>query len=408
MSKPKTSPSKCNSTRPGPADIFLTFLYLGCTSFGGPVAHIGYFRDLLVEKKAWLDEHEYADLVALCQFLPGPSSSQVGFGIGLIKGGYAGGLAAFAGFTLPSALIMAIVGFVLGYGGDAIPSSLLVGLKLVAVSVVGHAVMMMGKGLTPDWPRRWIAVLSGLAVLAAGHPLMTLAVILGGGMAGLMLKQKEPVSAPAGLPPQQSSLIWIAAAFGLLLVLPVATSLTASPLMALADGFYRSGMLVFGGGHVVLPLLKAEMVGADFVTETVFLAGYGAAQAIPGPLFTIAAFLGQATGLGPFGITGALVALIMIFLGSFMLMLGVMPWWGWLRSQHQIRHILNGVNAAVVGLLAAVLLNPIMMTAINGPTEAMIALVGFVILLRGWLPALVVVGLIVAATMVLTGLDIGL
>ena len=408
MSRQKTSPSSSDRNAQSRVEIFLTFLYLGCTSFGGPVAHLGYFRELLVVRKRWLDNREYADLVALCQFLPGPSSSQVGFGIGLMKGGHIGGLAAFAGFTLPSALIMIAFGLMLGYGGDAIPSSLLAGLKLVAVSVVGHAVVMMGKELTPDWPRRLIALISGLTVLAVAQPFITIGVILLGAVSGLFLtggKIDSDQNRPAA---GKTSLIWICVALGLLILLPLLAGTFASPLIGLADGFYRSGMLVFGGGHVVLPLLEVEMVDPGLITEDVFLAGYGAAQAIPGPLFTIAAFLGQSTGIGPFGITGAAVALIMIFLGSFLLMLGVMPWWAWLRGQSRVRQMLDGVNAAVVGLLAAVLINPIIVTAVTSPLEAAIALAGFVVLIRGWLPALAVVAMIVCVTMALGALPAGL
>lgn len=414
MSRQKTSPSGSDqAAAPTRQNIFLTFLYLGCTSFGGPVAHIGYFRDLLVDRKKWLDDRAYADLVALCQFLPGPSSSQVGFGIGLIKGGTLGGLAAFIGFTLPSALIMLAFGIGLEYAGDATPPSLLAGLKLVAVSVVGHAVFMMGKTLAPDMPRRLIAFAAAVAVLLTGHPLMTLVVIGGGAAAGVMLPQNDlqrdnTPQAPGGTPtPSRGGMVFVLVALGLLILLPVLARIAPSPLMELADGFYRSGMLVFGGGHVVLPLLEAEVVDPGLVTAETFLAGYGAAQAIPGPLFTIAAFLGQATGVGPYGITGAMVALIMIFLGSFLLMLGVLPWWEGLRSISTIRTMLDGVNAAVVGLLAAVLINPIMVSAVSTPYDAVIAATGFIILLRGWLPPLAVVGLIVILTMMLAGLDIG-
>ena len=406
MSRQKTSPSGSDAapdpieSGPTKLEIFLTFLYLGCTSFGGPVAHIGYFRDLLVERKKWLDGRAYADLVALCQFLPGPSSSQVGFGIGMMKGGYTGGLAAFAGFTLPSALIMLAFGIGLGHVGEATPTALLVGLKLVAVSVVGHAVIMMGRGLAPDWPRRIFAFAAGATVLAVAQPMMTLAVIAGGAVAGLTLDAEAGTPAADTPRPRRASLIWIILALGLLIILPLAVRISSGPLLDLADGFYRSGMLVFGGGHVVLPLLKAAVVEPGLVSDTVFLAGYGAAQAIPGPLFTIAAFLGQATGIGPYGIIGAAVALVMIFLGSFLLMLGVLPWWEKLRCQQRIRQMLDGVNAAVVGLLAAVLINPIMISAVTSPAEAVIALAGFFILLRGWLPPLAVVGMIVAATMI--------
>ena len=245
-------------------------------------------------------------------------------------------------------------------------------------------------------------------MLLSGQPLMTLVVIAGGGVAGLMLAPSS-----AGQPPAKTearggrAFVFISIALGLLVLLPVLGRIAPSPLLDLADGFYRSGMLVFGGGHVVLPLLEAEMVDPGLISAESFLAGYGAAQAIPGPLFTIAAFLGQATGIGLYGITGAVVALVMIFLGSFLLLLGVLPWWDRLRSFTRVRQCLDGVNAAVVGLLAAVLINPIMMSAITTPVDAALALGGFALLWRGWLSPLPVVGLIVITTMILAGLDIG-
>lgn len=382
-------------------EVFRVFLYLGCTCFGGPVAHIGYFRDLLVSRRHWLDDRTYADLVALCQFLPGPSSSQVGFGIGLMKAGWRGGLAAWLGFTMPSAILMAGFGIGLVSLGDGIPPTLLTGLKLVAVSVVGHAVWSMSKALTPDAPRRLMAAVAAIILFAFPHPMLQLGVIAGGGIVGwLMLSSATESTAKAPAFRLTASLWFLVASLGLLILLPLLAGLMPGKLMQLADGFYRAGMLVFGGGHVVLPLLKSAVVEPGLVSDAAFLAGYGAAQAIPGPLFTVAAFLGQVTGIGPWGLTGAAVALAAIFLGSFLMMLGVMPYWASLRQVASVRRALDGVNAVVVGLLLAVLVNPIILTGITSPVEAVIALTGFGLLVMGWLSPLPVVGLIVAATMV--------
>jgi chromate transporter len=272
---------------------------------------------------------------------------------------------------------------------------------LVAVSVIAHAVVMMGKELTPDWPRRLIALTVAAVILPHFHSLMTLVVIAGGAAVGFFLPgdEKEPTKGKKKQVRHRKALVYIIVSLGLLILLPVLNRIAPSPLLDLADAFYRSGMLVFGGGHVVLPLLEAEVVHSGLVDHTVFLAGYGAAQALPGPLFAIAAFLGQTTGVGPLGIIGSLVAVVMIFLGSFLLMLGVLPWWEQLRSLSWIRKMFDGVNAAVVGLLAAVLINPIMITSLFTPFDAIIALAGFFILLRGWLSPLPVATLIIILTM---------
>lgn len=391
--------------------VFRTFLYLGCTSFGGPVAHLGYFRALLVERKAWLPERAYADLVALCQFLPGPSSSQVGFGIGLMKAGWRGGLAAWLGFTMPSALLMAGFGLLLsgnvpGVGGG-LPPALLSGLKLVAVAVVGHAVWSMSGTLAPDAPRRAMAAVAALVLVAFPLPALQLGMILAGALVGwtVLPKGTAPDARASGIPPTGTGSwrrpgFWlVAASLALLALLPAVATAHPEPWLQLADGFYRSGMLVFGGGHVVLPLLQSAVAEPGWVSDTEFLAGYGAAQAIPGPLFTVAAFLGQATGIGPMGMGGALVALIAIFAGSFMLLMGVLPYWDMLRGAAPVRRALDGVNAVVVGLLLAVLVNPIAITGVSGPLEAAVALAGFAVLAKGWLGPLPVVGLILAAAM---------
>ncbi|XDZ65287.1 chromate efflux transporter [Alphaproteobacteria bacterium LSUCC0684] len=382
--------------------VFRVFLYLGCTSFGGPVAHLGYFRALLVEKKRWLDDRTYGDLVALCQFLPGPSSSQVGFAIGLIKAGYRGGLAAWLGFTMPSALLMVLFAFSLAEYGDIFPPALISGLKLVAVSVVAHAVLTMGRSLAPDRPRQLIALAAMAILLAVPSPLMQLAVIAAGALAGVVMLPRSTFAAGHGrtaFAGGLASLAFLSLAFGLLAALPMLAALVEHPILALADGFYRAGALVFGGGHVVLPLLKSAVMDPGWVTDAEFLAGYGAAQAIPGPLFTVAAFLGMMTGIGPAGLGGAGLALVAIFLASFLMLLGVMPFWRSLREHALVRRALDGINAAVVGLLLAVLINPIMMTGIRGPVDVAIGLGGFLLLAFGVMRPILVVGLIVLASL---------
>jgi len=382
--------------------VFRVFLYLGCTSFGGPVAHLGYFRALLVDRKKWLDARTFGDLVALCQFLPGPSSSQVGFAIGLIKAGYRGGFAAWLGFTLPSAVLMVLFAFGLVEYGDVFPPALLSGLKLVAVSVVAHAVLMMGRSLAPDRPRQLIALAAMAVLLILPSPLLQLVVIVAGAVTGAVILPRSTLGqeqVTTSRPPGLKSLIFVGLAFGLLLALPLLSVVMPHPLLALADGFYRAGALVFGGGHVVLPLLQAAVVDPGWVTDAEFLAGYGAAQAIPGPLFTVAAYLGMMTGIGPVGLGGAALALIAIFCASFLMLLGVMPFWQYLREHAMARRALDGINAAVVGLLLAVLINPIMMTGIRGPVDIAIGMGGFLLLSFGVMRPLLVVGLIVLASL---------
>ena len=394
----KSEPKYVNGSSPSHWQIFCTFLYLGCTSFGGPVAHIGYFRNLLVERKNWLNAQAYSDLVALCQFLPGPASSQVGFAIGLVKGGYFGGLAAFLGFTLPSALILLTFSIGLDFVGGVASNSLLAGLKLVAVSVVGHAVVMMGNVSTPDWPRRSMAFLAAVVVLLVGHPFVTMFVIFLGGFFGLMLPQVElQFQKPRNRIGGYNALVFIILALSLLILLPILAYLFPTPLFRLLDGFYRSGMLVFGGGHVVLPLLEGAVVDTGLVSEADFLVGYGAAQAIPGPMFAVAAFLGQKADIGIGGVGGAAISLLMIFLGPFLLVLGVMPFWERLRHHKGFRKALDGVNASVVGLLTAILINPLTTAAITTFHDAVIVGVGFLFLWRCWLSPIFVVGLIVTS-----------
>lgn len=376
-------------------EVFVAFLRLGVTSFGGPIAHLGYFRDDLVTCRRWMDDRAYADLVALCQFLPGPASSQVGFAMGLQRAGLLGAIAAFLAFTLPSAAVL--VAFAAGAAlfGGPVGGGILDGLKIVAVAIVAQAVWGMARALTPDAPRAGIAVVAAaLALFAPGAPgqLGALAV---GVVAGLVLLRgtAEPPGDP--LPSfgvsRAVAIGCLAVAALALLGLPALAAVTGSGALALADAFFRSGALVFGGGHVVLPLLQAEVVQTGWVSPDAFLAGYGAAQAVPGPLFTFAAYLGAVSSVGPGGIAGAVVALAAIFLPGFLVLVGVLPFWDALRGRPRVRAGMRGATAAVVGILGAALYDPVFTTAVTGPGPFVLALVGFVLLTAFRTPAWAVV-----------------
>ena len=363
--------------------IFLVFLRLGLTSFGGPVAHFGYFREELVARRRWLDEGSYADLIALCQFLPGPASSQVGFAIGLLKGGARGAFLAWAGFTLPSAVALTLFGYgVRGYG-NLLAAGMLHGLQVVAVAVVAQAVWNMGRTLAPDRPRMTIAVLSSLLVLAWPGSLSQICAILLGGGVGWRLFAAPPASESeyraVGIR-RPVALICLALFFLLLAALPLAAGLSASHGLQLVDRFYRSGALVFGGGHVVLPLLQSAVVPPGWIGNEAFLAGYGAAQAVPGPLFTFAAYLGTVMTPAPDGWLGALLCLFAIYLPTFLLVLGAVPFWNYARRHPALRSALVGVNAAVVGLLLAALYRPGWTSAITSPRDFMLMLLAFLLL----------------------------
>jgi chromate transporter len=380
--------------RPTLAAVFLAFLQLGLTSFGGPVAHLGYFRDAFVRRRRWLDEQAYADLVALCQFLPGPASSQVGIGIGLAKAGYLGALAAWVAFTLPSAVALIVFGYGVVAFQDAVPAGLLHGLKVVAVAVVAQAVWGMARTLCPDAARATLAVLAAIAVLAVPAAATQIAVILAGGLAGLLSLQAAVDDRPAALGiavPKAVAAAALAVFFVLLAGLPVLAAAFPGQALALADSFYRAGALVFGGGHVVLPLLQSAVVPPGWVGEDAFLAGYGAAQAVPGPLFTFAAYLGTVMGPAPHGWLGALICLLAIFAPSFLLVVGVLPFWEALRHQRPVRRALNGVNAAVVGLLLAALYDPVWTGAIVAPRDFILALAAFTLLVFWKVPPWLVV-----------------
>ena len=356
--------------------VFRVFLRLGLTSFGGPVAHIAYFRDEFVSRRRWLGERSFADLVALCQFLPGPASSQLGMALGLSRAGYAGALAAWAGFTLPSAI--ALILFALGVArlGDAMPSGTLQGLKVVAVAVVAQAVWGMARNLCRGIARLAIAAVAAGLVLFVASPWTQVGVIVAAGVAGATLLRPssppahEPLSIGIG---RRAGALWLVLFFVLLAGLPLAAQLLPGHTVAMIDAFYRTGSLVFGGGHVVLPLLQAEVVTPGWVGEETFVAGYGAAQAVPGPLFTFAAFLGASMNAAPSGWSGGAIALGAIFLPAFLLVAGALPFWEALRHNARMQAALAGVNAAVVGLLLAALYRPVWTSAIHGPGDVLLA-----------------------------------
>jgi chromate transporter len=380
-------------------EVLGAFLMLGLTSFGGPVAHIGYFRRAFVERRRWLDEEHFGQLVALSQFLPGPASSQLGFSIGLLRAGWLGGVAAFVGFTLPSALLMFAFALASRALEGAWGAALLHGLKLVAVAVVLHGVVGMARTLAPDWPRRAWALAAAAVMLWSGAAWMQLAVVAGGALLGPWLcrgvtaRQGETFALAYG----HRAGAWLLGAFAL--GLGVALWMPGLPPLArVAAAFYRTGALVFGGGHVVLPLLKSAVVDAGWLDNGTFLTGYGAAQAVPGPMFSLAAFLGARLPDGMGGALGATVALAGIFVPGLVLVSGALPYWRTLGHRTDAARALAGVNAAVVGLLAAALVNPVGISAIHGVADALIALAAFA-LLRAGMPALLAVAWCVAGAL---------
>lgn len=355
-------------------EVLGAFTRLGLTSFGGPIAHLGYFRDELVTRRRWITDQGYADLVALAQFLPGPASSQVGFALGMHRAGLLGGLAAFAAFTLPSAVLLVLAALAAPHLAPAVGAplaeGLIGGLTAVAVAVVLHAVIGMARSLAPDLRRAVIALGAGLLVLLVGTGWATLLAIAAGAGLGLLLCRAggAPVAASVSIPiTRRAGVACLATVAGLLLALPVLAALAPSTALVVADGFVRAGALVFGGGHVVLPLLEAAVVEPGLVTEEQFLAGYGAAQAVPGPLFTFAAFLGASIAPGVEGLLLAAVALVAIFVPGLLLMVAVLPFWGALQGRPAIGASVRGANAAVVGVLAAALLDPVASSALLDP-----------------------------------------
>jgi chromate transporter len=374
-------------------DVLGAATRLGLTSFGGPVAHLGYFRAEYVLRRQWIDEAHYADLVALCQFLPGPASSQVGMAIGILRAGPLGAAAAWLGFTLPSAV--ALIAFAYGLRAIGVgEAEWLHGLKVVAVAVVAQAVWGMARSLAPDRPRASLAVVAAVGALASRTALAQVLAIATAGLVGwLWLPSTEsPTPTRMRVPIGRALAIASLALFGALLVgLPIAREVTASHAVAVFDSFYRAGSLVFGGGHVVLPLLQAEVVPPGWVTNEEFVAGYGAAQAVPGPLFTFAAYLGAAMHQAPNGWVGGVWALFAVFLPSFLLVVGALPFWELLRRRAGVQGALRGINAAVVGLLLAALYDPVWSSAIRGRTDFALALVAFGLLALWRVPPWLVV-----------------
>jgi chromate transporter len=374
--------------------VFLIFLRLGLTSFGGPVAHLGYFRAEFVSRRRWLSERSYADLVALCQFLPGPASSQVGIALGLSRAGYRGALAAWAGFTLPAGVVLILLALGLTHYGSLLPYGALHGLKVVAVAVVAQAVWGMARNLCTDALRITVMMVAACIVVLETSAWTQVSVMAVAGLAGLLLFKPaqavahDPLTSPLG---RRAGVAWLSLFVVLLVGLPLANELISNQTLAMVNAFYRSGSLVFGGGHVVLPLLQSEVVQPGWVDNQTFLAGYGATQAMPGPLFTFAAFLGAAMNQAPTGISGGLIALLAIFLPSFLLILGALPFWEAMRRSPRTQAALIGVNAAVVGLLLAALYHPVWTSAIDRPQDFGLALLALVALMFWKLPPWLVV-----------------
>lgn len=375
-----------------PAEVFVAFLKLGLTSFGGPIAHIGYFRGELVTRRRWLSDGAYADLVALCQFLPGPASSKVGFALGFMRAGWLGALAAFVGFTLPSAILLVVFAMTATLLTGNLAVGALDGLKIVAVAIVAQAVWGMSKTLCPDRERAAIAVGSVVILAVLPNAVGMIGAIVVGALAGLALGRGKGASdgLRVTLPISRTGGVLALFAFvGLLAVLPVLAG--QGQTLAMIDSFYRAGALVFGGGHVVLPLLQAEVVAPGWVTADQFLAGYGAAQAIPGPLFTFAAYLGAVMGPEPNGITGAVIALGAIFLPGFLILVGILPFWDRFRAITSAQSLMQGANAAVVGILAAALYSPVFTSAIGDIRDFALAALCFVLLMAWRSPPWLVV-----------------
>lgn len=379
--------SKKNSiTRSSIFDLFLIFLKLGLTSFGGPIAHIGYFREEFVTRRKWFNEHTFTDLFALCQLLPGPASSQLGILIGLFRKSYLGAVVAWLGFTLPSAIIMILFAFGLTELNNTIHAGWLHGLKIVAVAVVAQAVWDMGKSLCPDAARISFAIIGAIITSLFPNTLGQLSTIIGGGIIGSLILRHEPIFPHSELSIRISKFI---AAFliilflSLLFLLPLVTKLVQNNILYVFQGFFRAGALVFGGGHIVLPLLQSVTVPSGMVSNNIFLAGYGAAQALPGPLFSFAAYLGVISNLPPNGLLGASICLIAIYLPSFLLVIGIFPFWEKLRRFHMIRRAMLGVNAAIVGLLLSALYHPVWTSAIYNTFDFSVVL-GMFLLLNFW------------------------
>jgi chromate transporter len=397
--------------RSSPVAIFLVFLRLGCTSFGGPIAHLGYFRTDLVAKRRWLTEATFADIVALCQFMPGPASSQTGMAIGLLRGGPFGMLAAWLGFALPSVLVMTGLAYGFGSSGNVSDAGWQHGLRLVALAVVAQAVWGMSQTLAPDRSRASVAVAACLLCLAMPSSWGQIAAIVLGGVIGTIVLPRVAMPSVAGAALSAGIPHWFAVTLlltflALLLGLPWLTAASGSHFVGLTDTFFRAGSLVFGGGHVVLPVLQESVVRPGWVDPDVFLTGYGAAQAMPGPLFSFAAFLGAVETPGPNGWLGALVATVSIYASSFLLVGGLLPFWETLRHRPNVRAAMRGVNAAVVGVLLAALFTPIWTGTVHSTTDFGFALVAFLLLAIWQLPPWCVVAIAAAAGWDMAGMGL--
>ncbi|WP_336883673.1 chromate efflux transporter [Priestia koreensis] len=380
-------------------EIWLVSTKLGFTSFGGPIAHLGYFQHEYVQKRKWLDQKSYADLIALCQFLPGPASSQVGISIGMLRGGVIGGVISWFGFTMPSVLLLMIAAIFLT-GHNVQQEGIISGLKIVAVAVVAQAVLGMGKTLTPDRPRLAIAIGSSVVLLVWPYTFVQIGTILLAALFGIFMYRQESVEEEVELPFSKSkagAIISLSLFFVLLAVLPLLSWKSSSIWFEMMDTFYRAGAIVFGGGHVVLPILQQEVV-PYLLSKEHFLAGYGAAQAVPGPLFTFSSYLGTVVK----GWSGGLLATFAMFLPSFLLVMGVLPFWNELRRNKRVRAALLGVNASVVGILLASLYDPVFVSAVSNAHDFALALICFGLLVYGKVPAFVVVMLGVAGSFILT------
>lgn len=395
--KPSTQamPAETDSQKNGTAgEVFAAFLKLGVTSFGGPIAHLGYFRDELVVRRKWIDEAGYADLVALCQFLPGPASSQVGFALGLLRAGPLGALMAWTAFTLPSAILLLLFATIAASIEGPVGTGLLHGLKIVAVAVVAQAVWGMAKSLAPDRQRASIALAGIVCVVFLAGAFGQILALAVGAIAGLAFCRNGAVRDASHLQfrvPKSVGYIALAAFILLLGLLPLLAAVAGSQGLSLFDAFYRAGALVFGGGHVVLPLLQSEVVATGWVAEDAFIAGYGATQAVPGPLFTFAAYLGAVVGPQPNGVAGAAIALIAIFLPGMLLLIGALPFWEGFRRHLLAQAAMRGANAAVVGILGAALYDPVWTSAIFTSKDFTLALAGFILLTVWKTPPWVVV-----------------
>ena len=382
-------------------EVGAAFLKLGLSSFGGPIAHLGYFRTEFVERRRWLDERHFAQLLALCQFLPGPASSQMGFALGLLRAGWAGAIAAFVAFTLPSALLLFAFASLHAYFAGPWGQAVIHGLKLVAVAVVAQAVVAMARTLAPDGPRRLLAIAAAAVLLLAANAWMPLVLLAGAAALGPWLcRHVEATEVESfALHYGRRTGAWLLAAFAVLLVMALAVAPTLSPLGQVGAAFYRAGALVFGGGHVVLPMLEQAVVAPGWVDRDSFLAGYGAAQAVPGPMFSLAAFLGERLGEGHGGPSGAVIALLAIFLPGLLLVAGALPFSRALARRRGAVRSVAAMNAVVVGILAAALIDPVIVAGVQGISDALVALAAFALLVFARWSALAAVAFCVAAAL---------